>query len=311
MVLGRSVSIKSPSGPLSESDWIVLEACGFSSEEDAQEFGEQLRILATIAGLCAHLGIDAGKDTTLGQFSDHLLRQMGLEHDVARIPPQIHGVLVLPDDGKSLFVYASATLSVRSDPAQLLEAVETLSDPSCSFDVSRYPDSLVNSLTLLNHAIISDDRRAKIVLSIAAVESLISNQNWSDKQQLWLNDTVADLNEEDDCELREIADRIQSMYRISLRKGVFRLLEDNGLEEYKSRWDDVYGKRSGLFHGTLVLHQYETHRLANDAVKLCVTIVLTILRNRGVILPRIAAVHFSGLDTRGRVERFCGSSSDG
>ena len=298
-VLGRPVSIKSRFGPISDTDWIVVEACGFLSESEACQFGERLRLLVTIAGLCSHLGIDAGRDATLGQFSEHALKKMGFEDDF-RVPPEIHGVLVLPDDGKSQFIYASASLSVTSDPGQLLEAVEQLSDNSASFDAAKYPESLINSLRLLNLAMIADDRRAKIVLAIAAVEGLIRDEKWSDRQRRWLADTVATLQEEDDDDLREIADALERMYRVSLRQGAFRLLEENGLEDYKPRWDDVYGKRSGLFHGTLVLDRHETHRLANDTVKLCVTIVLTILRNRGVVLPQIATIHFSGLASSGR-----------
>ena len=295
MVLGRSVSIRSRTGgSLSETDWIVLEARGFSSEKDAYEFGERLRLLATIAGLCADLGIDAGRDSTLGSFSEHALRKADLAQDV-RIPPEKHGILVLPDDGKSVFMYANATLSVRHDPVQLLEALETLLDCSTSFVVGRYPERLVNALKLVNQAMISRDSQGKIVLAIAAVEGLIRNQDWSDKQQGWFDETVAILRKADDSELREIADGLQRMYRISLRQGVFRLLEENGLEGYKSYWDDLYGKRSGLFHGTTVLNKRETKKLANDTVKLCVTIVLIILRNRGVVLPEVAAVHFDGI----------------
>ena len=294
--LGRPVSIKSRFGPISDTDWIVVEACGFLSESEARQFGERLRLLVTIAGLCSHLGIDAGRDATLGQFSKHALRKMGFEDDL-RVPPEIHGVLVLPDDGKSQFIYASASLSVTSDPGQLLEAVEQLSDNSASFDAAKYPDSLINSLRLLNLAMIADDRRAKIVLAIAAVEGLIRDEKWSARQRQWFTDTVASLRGQDDDELREIADALasQRMHRLSLRQGVFRLLNENGLEDYKSRWDDLYGRRSGLFHGTLVLDRQDTNRLANDTVKLCVTIVLAILRNRGVVLPSIAKVHFSGL----------------
>ena len=295
-VLNRPISIRSPSGPLEETDWLILEARGFSSEVEAREFGERLRLLATIGGLCSHLGIDTGRDRTLSQFSELALRRMGLAKDL-RVPPEVHGVLVLPDDDKSVFMCGRVSGSVRSDPAQLLEAIETLSDYPASFDAAQYPEALINSLRLLNLSMIASDRRAKIVLAIAAVEGLIRDEKWSDRQLRWFTDTVASLQGENDHELREIAGALasQRMHRISLRQGVFRLLNENGLQDYRPRWDDLYGKRSALFHGTLVLDRHETSRLANDTMKLCVTIVLTILRNRGVVLPNIAKVHFNGL----------------
>ncbi len=232
--LGRPISIKSPSGSMSETDWLVLEARGFSSEGSAREFGERLRLLATIAGLCSHLGIDAGRDTTLSRFTEHLQRRMELEDDV-RVPPEIHGVQVLPDDGKSRFMHASASLSVSSDPRQLLEAVEHLSDNAASFDAAKYPDSLINSLRLLNLAMIAEDRRAKIVLAVAAVEGLIRNEKWSERQKEWLADTIGTLREKADAELEEMANVLQRMHRVSLRQGVFRLLEGNGLQHLKPR----------------------------------------------------------------------------
>ena len=295
-VLGRPVSIQSRSGPISDTEWIVLEACGFSSASQAGQFGERLRLLVTVAGLCSHLGIDAGSDTTLSQFTEHALRRMGFEDDL-RVPPEIHGILVLPDDGKSRFMSASASLSVTCDPGQLIEALEHLADNSASFDADRYPDSLIHSLRLLNSAMIADDRRAKIVLAIAAVEGLIPDKKWSERQLLWFTDTVASLEGKDDSELSEIAEALvsQRKHRISLRQGVFRLLNENGLQDYRPRWDELYGRRSGFFHGSMVLDRHEINTLANDTVKLCVTIVLAILRNRGVVLPRIASVHFADL----------------
>ena len=221
---------------------------------------------------------------------------MGFEHDF-RVPPEIHGILVLPDDGKSWFMYASASLSVKGNQGQLIEALEQLADNSASFDVIQYPARLVNSLRLLNLAMIADDSRAKIVLAIAAVEGLMRDEKWSDGQRQWFTDTIESLHAEDDDELGEIADALatQRMHRISLRQGVFRLLKQNGLQDYRARWDDLYERRSGLFHGTLVLDRHETNRLGTETVKLCVTIVLTILQNRGVDLPAIAKVHFGDL----------------
>ena len=294
--LGRPISIKSRSGPISTTDWIVLESRGFSSKSEARQFGERLRLLATIAGLCSHVGLDAGRDKTLGAFSEHALRRMGLEHDV-RVPPETHGILVQPDDGKSLFMYATGSLSVTNDPRQLIEALEQLADNSSSFDVTQYPSALINSLSLLNIAMIAEDRRAKIVLAIAAVEGLIQDDKWSDRQRRWFTDAVASLQAEEDDELSEIADALvsQRTHRISLRQGAFRLLNENELGDYKRRWDDLYKRRSGFFHGTAVLDRRGINTLATDTIKLCATIILAILRRRGVVLPSIAKVHFEDL----------------
>ena len=74
-VEGREVSIKAPfgTGPISQSEQVVLEACGFSSMRKAKEFGERLRSVSTIAGLCAHLGVDASQDNALRCFDERQL----------------------------------------------------------------------------------------------------------------------------------------------------------------------------------------------------------------------------------------------
>ena len=190
-VWDREVSIISRTGPLSKADWLVMQARGFPSEADASVFGERLRLLVLIAGLCSHLGIDPGRDKTRGQFTEAGLRVMGFEPGL-RAPPEIHGISVVPDDGKSVFIYASMSGSAISDPAQLPGAVEELSE-AAKCDAGEYPASLVLALRLLNLAIISDDRRAKIVLAISAIEGLIQSEKWSTKQRQCIDDTVTAL----------------------------------------------------------------------------------------------------------------------
>ena len=289
---GREVSIQSREGPLSEADWLVLQARGFPSEESARSFGEELRLLVTIAGLCSHLGLDAGRDEQLGRVNEAHFHEIGFPPDM-RMPPEIHGLVVLPDDGNSMFIYMNASLSVRSDPAQLLGAIKELSGSAwCDGEC---PAPLRRALRLLNLAMISEDSRAKIVLAIAAVEGLIDDLAWSDKQQQWIDDNVAELRNKEDDEYNEIASILDRMHRISLRQGVFRVLDSNGLQNLRKPWDDIYGQRSSLFHGAEQPDRHQLHKFANATVKLCVTIVLSVVENRGVQLPAIACVHFPEL----------------
>ena len=292
-VWDREVSIISRTGPLSKADWLVMQARGFPSEADASEFGERLRLLVLIAGLCSHLGIDPGRDKTRGQFTEAGLRVMGFEPGL-RAPPEIHGISVVPDDGKSVFIYASMSGSAISDPAQLLGAVEELSE-AAKCDAGEYPASLVLALRLLNLAIISDDRRAKIVLAISAIEGLIQSEKWSTKQRQCIADTVTALRRAEDSDLAEIADRLQGIQRISIRQGVTRLLDENGRPDLRVRWDEIYGQRSKLFHGGAQVGKHELNQISQATGKLCVTIVLSICKNKGIELPEIAEVHFPDL----------------
>ena len=295
-VWSREVSIESRTGALSEAEWLILQARGFPSEAEASEFGERLRLLTLISGLCAHVGLDTGRDEMLGQFTEAFLRDIGFEPD-KRAPPEVHGIAVLPDDGKSIFIYGNATASTRSDPTQLLGAVEEISD-STEWDVGEYSADTVLALRLLNLAMISNDSRARIVLAISAIEGLIRDERWTDKQRRWIRNTVSALKQEADGELDEIATRVQGIRRTSIRGGVFSLLDENGRPDLRERWDEIYENRSKLFHGGTQVDRHELHRIAYDTLKLCVTIVLTVLRNKGIELPAVAEVHFPDLRTR-------------
>ena len=77
---GRRITIKSDEGnqPLSQAEWIVLSTRGFSTETEAQHFGEKLRTAMKIAALCTCLGIDTGEDKYLSSFNQDLLRSKGI-----------------------------------------------------------------------------------------------------------------------------------------------------------------------------------------------------------------------------------------
>ncbi|MYD27798.1 MAG: hypothetical protein F4X03_02610 [Dehalococcoidia bacterium] len=118
---GREVTISSErqSQPLSEASWLVFDCHGFATEEDARDYGEELRRAVHLAGLCARVGVDAGdrgENRTVSYVNPEVLQGSGVLDLDTRIAPDIHGVLVLPDDGKTLFVrLGQAKGTVRSN----------------------------------------------------------------------------------------------------------------------------------------------------------------------------------------------------
>ena len=62
-VAGREVTIESErqSQPLSKASWLLIECRGFEAEDDARDFGEKLRRAVHLAGLCARVGVNAGR----------------------------------------------------------------------------------------------------------------------------------------------------------------------------------------------------------------------------------------------------------
>ena len=73
----------------------------------------------------------------------------------------------------------------------------------------------------------------------------------------------------------EVADAIRkSLHRLTLRQGVFRLLDRLGLTHWKKRWDDLYAERSTLVHGLAPQTGADYGDLAHRTVSLCGQILL-------------------------------------
>ena len=152
-------------------------------------------------------------------------------------------------------------------------------------------------MRFLNLALMTEDRRGQVVLALSAIESLIRHEKWSRRQKAWIGKTASDLESAGDEEMGAVAKRLRDIlqYRTTLRQGVFTVLRRNGLEHLRPQWDAVYSLRSALFHGRWSLNRSELNQLARDAVNLCITVLLAIIRRKGIGLPDVATIHFEGL----------------
>ena len=75
----------------------------------------------------------------------------------------------------------------------------------------------------------------------------------------------------------------------------------HGLDDHWADWEELYDKRSRLFHDDPVdrgealgsyLDETELHKLGERASRLCATIVLSIAKQEGFPVPDQASVHF-------------------
>ena len=123
---GREIEIKSQNKEekLREAKWLVFSAGGFDSEEEARIFGEKLRTIVSIVGICARLGIDVGNDGASSSVNEEFARSIGLIQPQERIHPNVHGLMVIPDDGLSRIATINAEAIVTSDPAQIVQGLE-------------------------------------------------------------------------------------------------------------------------------------------------------------------------------------------
>ena len=306
-VAGRDVMIESErqSQPLSEASWLLIGCRGFRAEHEARDFGEKLRRAAHLAGLCARVGVDAGDpgdDRTVSWVNPQFLRESGGLDPDTRIAPDIHGVLVLPDDGNTLFVrMGRAKGTVRANADDFVRALQE-AFPASDMAEGDCP-SIRRAVRVLNLAEISTDPIAKIVLAISTVEALATDPPWTDAQKklidiaaAWLKQTHG---EGEDTAL--VVEAIRRIRPESIRQRIRQMLTANDLSVLWPDWDDLYAKRSRLFHGGKRdgsehrgehLEESEIRALGQAAVTLCGRIVLSMAKREGLPVPGRAGVHF-------------------
>ena len=306
-VAGRTVTIVSDrqSEPLSEAFWLVMGCRGFETEDHAREFGEELRRGAHLAGLCARVGVDAGdlgEDRKVSWVNPDFLRSRGSFNPETRIGPDVHGITILPDDGKTLFVrLGRASGSVRSNSGEFVRALEEAL-PKTDALRSGSP-SIRRAIRVLNLAEINDDPIAKLVLTVSTVEGLAIDPPWTEGQRALIEGAATWLGQVhgNGEETRHVIDAIRQVRGESIRQRVRKLFEANDLSGKWKDWEELYLKRSRLFHGRTeirsehrgdYLDESKLNALGQEAIKLGARIVLSIAKREGIPVPGRAKVHF-------------------
>ncbi len=206
---GREVTIVSqtPDQPLSEALWIILRARGFSSEEEAHDFGEQLRTITEFGGLCSRLGIDVGLDQPTAWMNEEYARSVGLLQPDERLLPNIHGLAVVPDDESTRFPLVRAEATVSVVPEQFVNALAELA--------AGLPVQLgmaAEGVRILNLALINPQPLAQIALALSAIEALGQDETWTDAQAALINELATQVEThtaEQDTERLEVSEALR------------------------------------------------------------------------------------------------------
>ena len=307
-VADREVTIESEkeSQPLSEASWLLIGCRGFEAEDDARDFGEKLRRAVHLAGLCARVGVDAGdpgEDRTVSWVNPEVVRGSGGLDPDTRIGPDIHGILVLPDDGKTLFLrLGRAVGTVRSNAGDFVRALQEAFPES---DVSGGDcPSIRRAVRVLNLAEMSTDPIAKVVLAISTIEGLATDPPWTDAQKELIKSAAACLERthSDGEETGQIVKAILSIQQGSIGQRIRKMLASNDLSVLWQDWKVLYEKRSRLYHGGRKrdgsehrgdhLVESELHALGQEALTLCGRIVLSMAKRERIPVPGRAGVHF-------------------
>ena len=238
--IGRREVILTPPTPdvkIMDSEWLIMNARGFASEEDAWQFGHTLKSALELSAAAARVGVDTGRNLAtsgLGKIVKDALAQQG-----APVRDNIHGLDVFPDDPNTRIFAMSATGIVHAAPDPFLSDLDEIVQAAVT------PSKRVADLILLlNYALMRPEPVAQIVFAVSAVESLGQDESWSKDQKLLLRELAASAEESTTgthTERQEVADAIRkSLHRLTLRQGVFRLLDRLSLQQLKRAWDDLY-----------------------------------------------------------------------
>ena len=306
LIVGRTLTIKGDKDqPLSNASWLIMSCGGFGTETEARAFGDELRRAAHMAGVCSRVGVDAGdpgEDRTSSRINPDVLNFAPLGGK-PRLGPDVHGVVVLPDDGKSLFVrLGGASGEARANAAAFVRALEE-AWPGTDADPHSDAASVRRSVRLLNLAEMNKDPVRKVVQAVAAVEGLASTKRWSKQQREFVKSAAAWLEQTQVVteSVKAVAGAIRGLQGESIGKSIRRLLSANGLSDLQKQWDDLYTERGRLVHNDgggdgenldPRLGASELHALGQRAIALCSRIVLSIAKRGGVPVPSQAKLHF-------------------
>ena len=298
-IAGRTVTIESEKRgeSLSKTSWLVMSCRGFETEAQARKFGEELRRATHLAGLCNRLGVDAGdpgEDRTMFWLNPEIVRNVNPD---IRLVPDVHGIVILPDDGNNVHARWPMTAQVLANTGHFARSLEECLPGNGPLQSGSL--SIRRAIRMLSLAEINEDPIAKLVLAVSTIEGLAKDLQLIENAATRLERAHSDREE-----AQQVVEAVRQVRKGSIRQRIRKLLKANDLWSVREDWDRLYKRRSDFFHGRSEavsehlgnhLEQSSLHALGQEAIKLCARIVLSMAQREGVAVPGRAKVHF-GVD---------------
>jgi hypothetical protein len=281
---GRRIVISSrkKGEPLNQAEWILILARRFKNPEAAASFGFGLQAaisaIAASRGVPIDIGFDNVATASFGDVVKDAVAKTG-----AWLIDDVHGVDVYPDTQNVFTMAFGATLTTSFDPSWITGPLE-----ADGRQLARLDDKGREASLLMNAAFMAPHPVAMITLAVAAVELLAADERWNATQKQWikglrehLDDSVG-LSAEERGELRQAIDGLNHFGALGRTR---RLLKQLDLDVLLDRWDDLYKKRSRLFHGDKVMPFPQVQAMGGEARTLGQTVVQAYIeRSTGVKL---------------------------
>ena len=203
-------------------------------------------------------------------------------------------VYVYPDDENTIFrPLRPAAVKVEADPSYFVGAIRELSD---QHEIpSKFPESAIR---LLNLAKMNAAPAARILLAFSAIESLVHGDKWTTDERKCLDKIVSSVENDEIClderSRQRIAKAIRRALPTGVTQGVVGLLQNLDLRSLERKWKALYGKRSKVMHGDLLLSEQDERDFSEDAIQFATTVILSAIRNSGIPLPSAAETKLRG-----------------
>jgi hypothetical protein len=256
---------------IKDASEVTIGARGFCTETEAREFGDRLQKATTLAATKTGLGIDVGMNQTRSSVSKSIRDRIYQEHGRV-LRDRIHGVDVFAAEEPVHTLVVRAFGTVRIQPRTFLDELEA--------SYLAWPDTvserLTNALRIHSQANQMADNLSRMLLGIAAVEVLASDEDWSEKQRELLRSfEVNALNYPDasETEVEEVISQLRNLRKLSVGEGFRRLLRRLRCEAIWPEWRKVYHARSRILHGDMP--REEVVATIGETMKLSRMIILT------------------------------------
>jgi len=108
-----------------DNTWLVMNARGFETEEQAREFGHALRVAADVSSVATRYGLDSGVDAPTTGVSEGLRGAVKRSGGIA-LRDNIHGIDIFMDSPNTRFPLRNARGNVFANPSLFLEGIDSV-----------------------------------------------------------------------------------------------------------------------------------------------------------------------------------------